>query len=559
MKRIISMVFVLGILFTTMAFSQNENTIKYIKSEEEYDYGSDTVYIARDKETNEIIPLAIGPLDGYSYAYISSDSDFDVKKETIELKYTDLNEWQRSDMYISEMTGREIFSGYEDGTFKPDKELTRAEMATVFTRMFSIPKTQSISCFNDISENHWAKEYIMALVDKNVFMKDTNFNPDSSITREQLVAMAFRMLEHINMIEPQETQTDFSQYKDFEEVSDYAKTAYQTLLEGNYYLMVEIVDNNFEDTSDNEFYFHPKKPVTRLECCEFLYRLIRDFFDSNAPAIRREEAPDIEIPILDGSTSTYAITQNIYSMFYNNYDKAPGFPKSHSKTVGSYKRLINGEVEMIFVPDAGEDIMKYAEEKGVRLKFIPIANEALIFFTAAENPVSNITTEHLYDIYVNNSITNWKELGGTDGVLAAYCRNEDSGSHAQMEKFILNGKEISENIAKERTSIIMSSILTDVDDYNKKNEGSYAMGYSLYYYYQNNQMLLGPVDLKLMSIDGIEPTEETVANGTYPYTTNYYAVIRDGENNSKIDAFAELMQGEFGDTIAQMSGLGVIK
>ena len=282
----------------------------------------------------------------------------------------------------------------------------------------------------------------MALVEKNVFMKDTNFEPDSSITREQLVAMAFRMLERMGMIATQEEQTDLSQYKDLDEVSDYAKTAYKSLIGEGYYLMVEVIDNDVMDISDNEFYFYPKKSVTRIECCEFLYQLINDFFDINVPAIRAEGAPDIEIPILDGSTSTYAITQNIYRMFYNNYDKAPGFPKKHSKTVESYKRLIDGEVEMIFVPDASEDVMKYAEEKGVNLKFIPIANEALIFFTAAENPISNITTDQLYNIYVNNNITNWKELGGTDAALAAYCRNEDSGSHAQMEKFILNGKEI---------------------------------------------------------------------------------------------------------------------
>ena len=212
---------------------------------------------------------------------------------------------------------------------------------------------------------------------------------------------------------------------------------------------------------------------------------------------------------------------------------------------------------MIFVPDAGEEVLKYAEEKNVKLKFIPIADEALIFFTGTKNKVDNITTEQLHDIYVNNGITNWKELGGDDGTLAAYCRNEDSGSHAQMEQFILSGKEISEDISRERTSIMMSSILTEVDDYNRKNEGNYAMGYSLFYYYLVNSSVLGPLDLKFLSIDGIAPTEETISNGTYPYTTNYYAVIRDGENNPKVDAFAELMQGEFGQLIAAQSGLGV--
>ena len=534
---------------------QNENTIKYIKSEENYDYGSDTVYVVRDKGTKQIIPLSIGPLDGYSYAYLPDNSDFTVEKVIYTTPFNDLGEKYKYESYIHEISSREIIVGFEDGSFRPEKELTRAEMATIFSRMFSVPKTRSASCFEDIPENHWAKEYIMALVDKGVFMKDTHFNPDSVITREQLVAMTFRMLSDMGKIKPQETEVDFSKYKDIDKVSDYAKVAYKALTKDNYHLLVELVDHEFMDTADDELFWHPQQAVTRLECCEFLYQFIRIFFNNHAPAILRETAPEVEIPVLDGSTSTYAITQNIYSAYYQNYDNHPDFPKAHSKTVASYKRLIDGEVEMIFVPDAGEEVLKYAEEKNVKLKFIPIADEALIFFTGTKNKVDNITTEQLHDIYVNNGITNWKEIGGDDGSLAAYCRNEDSGSHAQMEQFILNGKEINEDISRERTSIMMSSIIKEVDDYNKQNEDNYALGYSLYYYYFNNVFVSG--DLKLMSIDGIAPTEETISNGTYPYTTSYYAVIRDGETTPKVDAFAELMQGEFGQLIAAQSGLGV--
>ncbi len=557
MKKIVSIILSLGMVLSTTVFAQGENTIKYVKSAENYDYGSDTVYLARDKETNEIIPFAIGPLDGYSYAYLPNDKDFIVEKVAYKTPFNDLGEKHKFESYIHEISARNIVVGFEDGSFRPDKELTRAEMATVFTRMFSVPKTRSKSCFQDIPENHWAKEYVMALVDKGVFMKDTNFNPDSLITREQLVAMTYRMLSDMGY-STSDKEKDFSQYKDLDKVSDYAKEPYKVLLNEGYLLLTELVDHEFMDTSDDEIFVHPQKAVTRVECCEYLYQFIRMFYYNNAPAIRRETAPDVEIPILDGSTSTYDITKNIYNAYYQNSKNASDFPKKHSKTTNSYKRLIDGEVEMIFVPDAGEDVVKYAEEKGVKLKFIPIANEALIFFTGTKNPVNNITTEELHNIYVNNGITNWKELGGIDSTLAAYCRNTDSGSHAQMENFILDGKEINENISKERTSIIMSSILTDVDDYNKKNEGKYAMGYSLYYYYLNNQMILGPLDLKLMKINGVEPTDETIANSTYPYTTNYYAVIRDGENNPKIDAFANLMQTEFGDAIAEQSGLGVI-
>ena len=571
MKKILSMILCMVILATSgiscfaasvseTSDTPNGNIIKYLKSAESYDYGN-TAYIIRDKETKQIIPLSIGPLDGYSYAYLPENSDFTVEKvEKYTTPFNDLGEKYKYDSYINEITAREVVVGYEDGCFKPDKELTRAEMATIFTRMFSVPKTRSASCFEYIPENHWAKEYIMALVDKGVFMKDTNFNPDSVITREQLIAMTFRMLSDMGKIEPQENETDFSKYKDMDKVSDYAKVAYKALTQENYHLLVELVDHEFMDTADDELFWCPQQAVTRVECCEFLYQFIRTFFNNHAPAILLETAPQVEIPVLDGSTSTYAITQNIYSAYYRNYDNHPNFPKAHSKTVASYKRLIDGEVEMIFVPDAGEEVLKYAEEKNVKLKFIPIADEALIFFTGTKNKVDNITTEQLHDIYVNNGITNWKELGGDDGTLAAYCRNEDSGSHAQMEQFVLAGEEINEDISRERTSIMMSSILTEVDDYNQKNEGNYAnyaMGYSLFYYYLVNSSVLGPLDLKFLSIDGIAPTEETISDGTYPYTTSYYAVIRDGENNPKVDAFAELMQGEFGQLIAAQSGLGV--
>ncbi len=560
MKKLTAVFMLLAMLSVGVCRAEGSGrTVKYLKSDENYDYGSDTVYIAKDTETGEILPISIGPLDGFSYAYMDKDRDFRVEKVTYETPFNDLGEKYKYESYIHEISARNIVVGYDDGGFKPEKELTRAEMAVIFTRLFSIPKSDSPSCFNDIGENHWAKGCIMALVDRGVFEKDEAFNPDALITREQLAAMTYRMLTDEGCLALPEETADLSKYKDLDKATGYAQTPYKALINGRYSLLEELVENSFEDTSDDELYLHPQKPVTRVECCEYLYRFIRTFTRSNAPAIRRSDASDIEIPVLDGSTSTYDITRNIYNAFYHNADKAPGFPKAHSKTTNSYKRLIDGEVEMIFVPDAGEEVLKYAEEKGVKLKFIPIANEALVFFTGTKNPVDNITTEQLHNIYVNNGITNWKDIGGSDSTLAAYCRNTDSGSHAQMENFILDGKEINENISKERTSIIMSSILTDVDDYNRRNEGSFAMGYSLYYYYLGNQMILGPLDLKLMSIDGTAPTDETISDGTYPYTTNYYAVIRDGENDPKVDAFAELMQSEFGDEIAQQSGLGVIK
>lgn len=560
MRKILCMALTVVMLCQTGAFAKSDGIVKYIDTNEEYDYGSGLVWLMADKATGEVIPLSWD-----EYAYVQGECEIErVKIKPTE--FTDTDEYTNAglpddiyfvDMYVNEMSARGVLTGYGDGSFKPDRELTRAEMAAVFCRMFQIQPSDAKSCFSDVKNGDWHCGYIMALVDNGVFKRDNKFNPDEKVTREQLSAMTYRMLCDMDCI-TETGEYDFAKYKDIESVSEYAKEPYNNLLINGYRLLDKVDYHDDMDTADDEIFLEPKRSVTRYECAEFLYYLIRNFIDNNAPAIKREGAPDVEIPILDGSTSTYNITQNIYWQFYINPQNHENYPKAHSKTSNSYKRLIDGEVEMIFVPDPSEEVKNYAEEKGVKLRYIPIATEALIFFTDKNNTADNITTEQLYNIYVNNSIENWSEIGGENADLVPFCRNLDSGSHAQMERFILDGKDLNEEIRKEHTSWIMSSILTEVDYFNRNNHGKYAMGYSLYYYYFNSQTVLGPVNLKLMSINGVAPTEESIANGTYPYTTNYYAVVRD-EDNPKVDAFAKLIQSEFGSEIMKMSGLGAIK
>ena len=558
-KKLISLILSLAVLPAAVPCMAAETDVKYIKSAEEYDYGTPYVWLAADD--NGIIPLSLEPLDGYTYAYAPNSDEIRIEKVE-PVKFTDTDEINRSGFvlvpgWIDEMSARGVLTGYDDGTFRPTKTLTRAEMAAVFARMFSIAPSDEKSCFSDVEDSFWGRGYIMALVDKGVFKRDEKFNPDAEITREQLTAMTYRMLTDMDCA-GDTGEYDFSAFTDTDSISDYAREAYNNLLLNGYRPLMFMDYSNEFDMADDKFLLEPHKSVTRYECVDFLYCFIRDFFRNNAPAIKRDGAPSEEIPILDGSTSTHDITSNIFREYYLNHENHPNFPKQHSKTSNSYKRLIDGEVEMIFVPDPSEDIKQYAEEKGVKLKYIPIANEAMVFFTAKNNKADNITTEQLHNIYVNNGIKNWSEIGGDDAELVPFCRNLDSGSHAQMEKFILDGGEINEAISREHTSWIMSSILTEVDDFNRDNAGKYAIGYSLYYYYFNSQMFLGSADLKLMKINGVAPTEDTIADGTYPYTTNYYAVVRD-EENEKVDKFAELMQSEFGDAIIKMSGMGVIK
>ncbi len=529
--------------------------ILYCNTDYDYDYTGNSCIVACNSQTGTVIPLSGTLNDGEVYAYAPNTKGIvPAKVETVE--FSDIPEYEG--MFAAEMSARKIMVGNGGGTFAPDRVLTRAEAAAVFSRLFSVDPKDGVSYFEDVPANSWFAPYVTALCDRGVFKKENLFNPDSVVTREQFISMMHRMLSDIGYIKSKGS-FDFANNADAGLVSDYAKEAYADMKANGYRLIEDYykTENVGEEIVDY-YNFAPQNGLTRDECAQYIYDFINQFFAANAPAIRRADAPDVDIPRLDGSTSTYAITQNIYNRYYKNAQNLESMPKAHSKTSNSYKNLIDGKADVIFVPDPSEEITKYAEDKGVQLKFVPIANEALVFFVGENNRASNITTEQIQKIYIENSIKNWKELGGDDLTLAAFCRNNDSGSHAQMEKFILDGKSISDEISKERTSYVMSSILTDVESYDEEHSDSAAIGYSLYYYYQSVPRVIGDMHLKLLSIDGISPSDESISSGKYPYTTNYYAVIRD-ESDPKTDEFVKLMQGDFGKDIISSAGLGTIK
>ena len=53
-----------------------------------------------------------------------------------------------------------------------------------------------------------------------------------------------------------------------------------------------------------------------------------------------------------------------------------------------------------------------------------------------------------------------------------------------------------------------------------------AIGYSVFYY---ADMMYANPDIKLLSVDGVTPSNETIADGTYPFVNDFYVVIRSDE------------------------------
>ena len=87
--------------------------------------------------------------------------------------------------------------GYNDGTFRPDNNMSRAEAAAIFARLISEQKgekTSGKSNFNDVSKNEWYSDYIGYLSKYGIIKgySDNTFRPNDNVTRAEFVAMTVR-------------------------------------------------------------------------------------------------------------------------------------------------------------------------------------------------------------------------------------------------------------------------------------------------------------------------------------------------------------------------------
>lgn len=96
---------------------------------------------------------------------------------------------------VQELSALDVISGYDDGTFGPDKLVTRAEITKMIVdalaeRSSAEASTESTK-FADVSADHWAKGYINQGVADGFIagMSDTEFDPDANVTYVQAQKM----------------------------------------------------------------------------------------------------------------------------------------------------------------------------------------------------------------------------------------------------------------------------------------------------------------------------------------------------------------------------------
>ena len=172
---------------------------------------------------------------------------------------------------------------------------------------------------------------------------------------------------------------------------------------------------------------------------------------------------------------------------------------------------------MLVVYEAPDYVKEELKEANAQLEQKPIGRDALVFIVNENNPVKSLTQQQLKDIYAGK-ITNWKDVGGEDLDIVPFQRGEDSGSQTLFKKLLIQGDELMDP----PTELAPAAMGELVDSIAAYNNSANAIGFSVYYYI--DQMYSQP-GLRLLAVDDVTPSNDTIADESYPLCNEFYAVI----------------------------------
>jgi len=206
-------------------------------------------------------PTHIGYINGYPDGSVQPEGDI-TREEIAAILYRitnheyekpfvqtgevfpDVNKERWSAHDIEYMADKEIIVGYPDGEFKPGRNLTRAEFATLIFRFIKAENVNIKNPFVDLETSHWAYDEILALVNSGLIegYPDKTYRPESNITRAEVMTVVNKVLGR-TPIDSYVKSLGFNPFNDL-----YVDEWYYTIV-----LEATITHNYWLDSKNNEY------------------------------------------------------------------------------------------------------------------------------------------------------------------------------------------------------------------------------------------------------------------------------------------------------------------
>lgn len=269
---------------------------------------------------------------------------------------------------------------------------------------------------------------------------------------------------------------------------------------------------------------------------------------------------EADMPVMDGAEACYplyaaaakAVYQDIAHIESNWADSGErawtnGKIVTFTNTVVGFERLIEGNVDLFFGARPSADQLAYAAEQGVELEITLIGREAFVFFVEEDEPVDGLTQDQLRAIY-HGDVTDWSQVGGRAGEIAAFQRPAGSGSQTMMEYFM--GEVSLKEPQTYETVGSMEGVIRHVAQYASQRG---ALGYSFRYFIQGLSQEKG---VKLLAVDGVTPDLAHIEDGSYPLTVPLCLVTRKDDPNPNVGKMIDFFLSLDGQTLVRETGYG---
>lgn len=206
-----------------------------------------------------------------------------------------------------------------------------------------------------------------------------------------------------------------------------------------------------------------------------------------------------------------------------------------------------------------------AAEAGLAYDVQPVAMDAFVFIVHRDNPVASLTLDQIRSVYMHKT-KQWDAVGGPSVAIKAYRRNPSSGSEELMQRLVMKDLEMPA-AAEHRIFHGMAGPI------NAMEHNEAGLAYTVYFYEQLMAARRWPSDMeeaepnaesdpkprqrrrKVLAIDGVKPTFETIAKRKYPLTTPVYVVIRkDTPADHAATKFRDWLLSDAGQKVVSKSG-----
>ena len=180
--------------------------------------------------------------------------------------YTDVDseDWFRN--AVDYVTEKGLMVGISENEFAPRMAVTRGMFVTVIHRMEGAPEAEREASFKDVEEGSWYEEAVNWAAENYIVYgySAEEYGPGDIITREQMAAIIYRYAEYKGIDVSVENENRYMDYKDYENISNYAKPAISWVSEKG--LMAGDADGGFR----------PRDKATRAETAQVFMNVVEN-------------------------------------------------------------------------------------------------------------------------------------------------------------------------------------------------------------------------------------------------------------------------------------------